>query len=137
MLIDDFPQCFPLFSLLLAVGNPKVNLLVLDIEVIIIIIIFILRLVKPFHNHHLQKYYSDRNQYQRHHHQPPFLLRAQCLSSEEEFVYTVIAVFMVIFFKGAEFEVLKQVPWEKVDVEVLMVELAHAGKVPVNAHDCH
>ena len=31
--------------------------------------------------------------------------------------------------KGAEFEVLKQIPWEKVEVEVLMVELEHAGKV--------
>ena len=45
-------------------------------------------------------------------------------------IIIIIAVFIVIFFKGAEFEVLKQVPWEKVDVEVLMVELAHAGKVP-------
>ena len=36
---------------------------------------------------------------------------------------------MVIFMKGAEFEVLKQVPWEKVDFEVLMIELQHAGKV--------
>ena len=29
---------------------------------------------------------------------------------------------------------LKQVPWEKVDVEVLMIELAHAGKV-VNVYN--
>ena len=38
------------------------------------------------------------------------------------------------FIKGAEFEVLKQVPWEKVDIEVLMIELEHAGKV-ILVHD--
>ena len=31
--------------------------------------------------------------------------------------------------KGAEFEVLKMLPWDKVDIEVLMVELEHVGKV--------
>ena len=36
--------------------------------------------------------------------------------------------------KGAEFEVLKQFPWEKVDIEVLMIELEHAGKV-LPGHD--
>ena len=36
---------------------------------------------------------------------------------------------MLTLIKGAEFEVLKQVPWEKVNVEVLLVELEHAGKV--------
>ena len=29
---------------------------------------------------------------------------------------------------------LKQVPWEKVDIEVLMIELEHAGKV-ILVHD--
>ena len=38
-------------------------------------------------------------------------------------------VLIMILIKGAEFEVLKQVPWEKVNVEVLLVELEHAGKV--------
>ena len=55
-------QCFPLFSLLKALDNPKINLLVLDIE-------------------------------------------------------------------GAEFEVLKHVPWESVDIEVLLLELEFAGMV--------
>ena len=45
-----------------------------------------------------------------------------------------IIIFIVILIKGAEFEVLKQVPWEKVDFEVLMIELAHAGKV-ILLHD--
>ena len=31
--------------------------------------------------------------------------------------------------KGAEYEVLKMLPWDKVDIEVLMVELEHVGKV--------
>ena len=31
--------------------------------------------------------------------------------------------------KGAEYEVLKVLPWDKVDIEVLMVELEHVGKV--------
>ena len=29
--------------------------------------------------------------------------------------------------EGAEFEVLKSVPWDKVDIEVLLIELIHAG----------
>jgi len=64
-------QCFPLFSLLLSLGNPTVNLFVLDIE-------------------------------------------------------------------GAEFEVLKALPWDRMDIEVLMVELEHAGKVfPGSRRDVH
>lgn len=55
-------QCFPLYSLLLAVKAPTVNLLVLDIE-------------------------------------------------------------------GAEFQVLKEFPWSLAKVEVILVELEHAGKV--------
>ena len=29
--------------------------------------------------------------------------------------------------EGAEFGVLKTVPWDKVDIEVLLIELIHAG----------
>ena len=29
--------------------------------------------------------------------------------------------------EGVEFDVLKTVPWEKVDIEVLLIELIHAG----------
>ena len=31
--------------------------------------------------------------------------------------------------EGAEFGVLKTVPWDKVDIEVLLIELIHAGHV--------
>jgi len=55
-------QCLPLYSLLLAVGLPRVNLFALDIE-------------------------------------------------------------------GAEFQVLQTIPWTKVDIQVILVELEHAGKV--------
>ena len=41
----------------------------------------------------------------------------------------ILSFFIIAISKGAEFEVLKHVPWEKVEVEVLMIELAHAGKV--------
>ena len=41
----------------------------------------------------------------------------------------ILSFFIIAIPKGAEFEVLKHVPWEKVEVEVLMIELAHAGKV--------
>ena len=55
-------QCFPLYSLLMALGNPTVNYFSLDIE-------------------------------------------------------------------GAEFLVLQSIPWDKVDIEVMGIELEHAGKV--------
>jgi len=55
-------QCFPFFTMLQAIDNPRVNLFILDIE-------------------------------------------------------------------GAEFEVLKTIPWKAVDIEVLIVELEHSGKV--------
>ena len=55
-------QCFPLFSVLLALDNPTVTLLSLDIE-------------------------------------------------------------------GAEFEVFRSLPWDKVDIEVIVTELVHAGEV--------
>ena len=55
-------QCFPLFSLLLALDSPTVTLLSLDIE-------------------------------------------------------------------GAEFEVFRSLPWDKVDIEVILTELVHAGEV--------
>jgi len=54
-------QCFPLYSMLLALGNPTVNLLSLDIE-------------------------------------------------------------------GAEFEIFKTIPWDDVDIEVILSELIHAGE---------
>ena len=31
--------------------------------------------------------------------------------------------------EGAEFEVFKTLPWDKVDIEVILVELSHAGKL--------
>ena len=55
-------QCFPLYSLLLALDSPTVTLLSLDIE-------------------------------------------------------------------GAEFEVFRSLPWDKVDIEVIVIELVHAGEV--------
>ena len=55
-------QCFPLFSVLLALDSPTVTLLSLDIE-------------------------------------------------------------------GAEFEVFRSLPWDKVDIEVIITELVHAGEV--------
>ena len=61
-LVFDKLQSFPLYSLLLAAGNPTVNLLSLDIE-------------------------------------------------------------------GAEFEVLKTIQWSKVNIEVILIELVHAGEV--------
>ena len=32
-------------------------------------------------------------------------------------------------FKGSEFPVLMTLPWNKVDIEVILVELIHAGEV--------
>jgi hypothetical protein len=55
-------QCFPLYSILMAVGNPTVDLFSLDIE-------------------------------------------------------------------GAEFQVLKTVPWDKVDIKVILAEVDHLGEV--------
>ena len=55
-------QCFPLYSLLLALDSPTVTLLSLDIE-------------------------------------------------------------------GAEFEVFRSLPWDKMDIEVILTELVHAGQV--------
>ena len=55
-------QCFPLYSVLLALDSPTVTLLSLDIE-------------------------------------------------------------------GAEFEVFRNLPWDKVDIEVIVTELVHAGEV--------
>lgn len=55
-------QCYPLYSLLKAVGSPTVNLFSLDIE-------------------------------------------------------------------GAEYQVLRTVPWDKVDIEVLLIELVHVGLI--------
>ena len=55
-------QCFPLYSILKAIGNPRVDLFSLDIE-------------------------------------------------------------------GAEFQVLQTIPWDKVDIRVILVEVAHLGKV--------
>ena len=55
-------QCFPLFSVLLALDSPTVTLLSLDIE-------------------------------------------------------------------GAEFEVFRSLPWDKVDIEVILTELVHAGEL--------
>ncbi len=55
-------QCFPLYSVLLALDSPTVTLLSLDIE-------------------------------------------------------------------GAEFEVFRSLPWDKVDIEVIVTELVHAGEV--------
>ena len=55
-------QCFPLYSVLLALDNPTVTLLSLDIE-------------------------------------------------------------------GAEFDVFRSLPWDKVDIEVIVTELVHAGEV--------
>lgn len=55
-------QCFPLYTVLLALGNPTVDYLVLDIE-------------------------------------------------------------------GAELQVLRTVPWDKVDIRVLDIEMAHAGEI--------
>jgi len=64
-------QCFPLFTMVLALGSPTINYLSLDIE-------------------------------------------------------------------GAEFLVLKSIPWDKVDIEVLVIELEHAGKVfPGSRKDVH
>ena len=31
--------------------------------------------------------------------------------------------------EGAEFEVFKTIPWDKVDIEVIVTELVHAGEV--------
>ena len=35
----------------------------------------------------------------------------------------------ILDIEGAEFEVLKTIPWQSVDIEVMMIELEHAGKV--------
>ena len=35
--------------------------------------------------------------------------------------------FIYLDVEGAEFKVLKTVPWDKVDIEVLLIELIHAG----------
>ena len=40
-----------------------------------------------------------------------------------------IYFFFSLDIEGAEFEVLKTVPWDKVDIEVLLIELIHAGSV--------
>jgi len=64
-------QCFPLFSLLLAMGNPKVNYLSLDIE-------------------------------------------------------------------GAEFQVLRSIPWNLVDIEVITVEFGFFGRIfPGTRNELH
>ena len=36
-------------------------------------------------------------------------------------------VYSSLDIEGAEFGVLKTVPWDKVDIEVLLIELIHAG----------
>ena len=38
-------------------------------------------------------------------------------------------LFFSLDIEGAEFEVLKTVPWDKVDMEVLLIELIHAGSL--------
>ena len=44
-----------------------------------------------------------------------------------------VRVFFLLFdifsldIEGAEYEVLKTVPWDKVDIEVMLIELIHAG----------
>ena len=38
-------------------------------------------------------------------------------------------LFFSLDIEGAEFEVLKTVPWDKVDIEVLLIELIHAGSL--------
>jgi hypothetical protein len=55
-------QCFPLYSILMALGNPRIDLFSLDIE-------------------------------------------------------------------GAEFRVLQTLPWDKVDIRVILVEVDHLGKI--------
>ena len=55
-------QCFPVFSLLLAMGNPAVDLFSLDVE-------------------------------------------------------------------GSEFQILKSIPWDKVNIRVLLIEVVHLGKL--------
>ena len=40
--------------------------------------------------------------------------------------------------EGAEFLVLQSIPWENVDIEMMGIELAHAGKVfPGTREDIH
>ena len=36
---------------------------------------------------------------------------------------------LVLDIEGAEFEVLKHVPWDSVEIEVMLIETDHAGKV--------
>ena len=54
-------------------------------------------------------------------------------------VYTKLISLLSIFFsldiEGAEFGVLKTVPWDKVDIEVLLVELIHAGLIHEGTRD--
>ena len=40
-----------------------------------------------------------------------------------------IIFFFSLDIEGAEYEVLKTVPWDKVDIEVLLIELIHAGSL--------
>ena len=37
--------------------------------------------------------------------------------------------FLSLDIEGAEFEVLKTIPWDKVDIEVMLIELEHAGEL--------
>ena len=55
-------QCFPIYSVLLALGNPTIDLLSLDVE-------------------------------------------------------------------GPEFEILKSIPWDKVNIRVMLIEVVHLGKL--------
>ena len=71
-------QCFPLYSILLAVGNPTVNYFSLDIE------------------------------------------------GAEYLVSTAENQLQLQLFSA---QVLQQLPWDKVDIEVLGIELVHAGLV--------
>ena len=75
-------QCFPVYSLLLALGNPTVNLFSLDIEGL---------------------------EYQVNY----FTISHQC----------------------DPFQVLRSIPWSLVDIEVLLLELIHAGTVVAGSRE--
>ena len=64
-------------------------------------------------------------------HRPEDSFKSQCfpLFSMLKAINSPTVNLLVLDIEGAEFEVLKHVPWDSVDIEVMMIELEHAGKL--------
>ena len=97
-------QCFPLFSYIKALNFPIVNLL-----------------------RWILLYLSKSKA------QDATIMDLRTINNKDarSQIYHLERLDIIFFFsldiEGAEYEVLKTVPWDKVDIEVLLIELIHAG----------